>query len=120
METQNLNTKALMTNYMNIVNRAIQENHDKFPFDKLISVGKDLTRDKKIGAAVYKSDAKQPHDYFTITHTGDRFKAEQGKQAPDIEWKIKEEHLQNVVQNPNEYIQNPLKLDLDWIKTRLS
>lgn len=116
---ENLDTNALFTQYINVVNRAIGAHRDEFPFKQLLTMGKELLGDKKIGAAVYKTDADSPHDYFTITFQNGKLRAEHGKKAPDISWKVKEAYLQKVVAKPDQYVDSPGKLDLDWLKSRL-
>lgn len=119
METTKLDDNALFTQYINVVNRAIGENRDRFPFQQLLAMGEKVLGDKKIGAAVYKSDPNRPHDYFTLSYENGKLKSEHGKDAPNISWKVKQEHLKNVVENPQRFIENPARLDLDWLKTRL-
>ena len=118
-ETAKLDTNALFTQYVNVVNRAIGANEDRFPFKQLLSMGEKILGDKKIGAAVYKDDPDSPHEYFTLTLDNGRLDARHGKEAPDTEWKVKQEHLENVIEDPQTYIDNPAKLDLDWLETRM-
>jgi hypothetical protein len=42
-------------------------------------------------------------------------------ETPDAEegWKVNVSYLQQVVDNPQEYIDNPAKLDFDWLRDRL-
>ncbi len=118
MDKNDLDTNALFTQYVNVVNKALAAHRDEFPMKQLSKAGEKLVGGKEIGAAVYKNDPDAPHDYFTVTMEGGRFQAEQGKGHPDIEWKVKQQHIENVVENPDEFIAHPLKLDLDWLSTR--
>lgn len=118
METTQLQTNALFIQYVDVVNRAIASNRDRFPFKQLLSIGERMLGDKKIGAAVYKTDPDSPHDWFTLTYRNGKLSAQEGKESPDISWKVKEAHLRNVVSNPDPFIANPAKLDLDWLETR--
>ena len=119
MNIERLDTNALFTQYVNVVNDAIGQNENDFPFRQLMQMGEKVLGDKKIGAAVYKGDPDSPHDYFTVRLESGRFRATHGKEEPDIEWKLDEKHLENVVSNPKPYVDNPAKLDLDWLETRL-
>ena len=38
---------------------------------------------------------------------------------PDKAWNINYSYLKNVVDNPDEYIKHPFKLDLDWFKNKV-
>lgn len=119
MNIEQLDTNALFTQYVNVVNKAIGQNKNDFPFRQLTQMGEKVLGDKKIGAAVYKGDAGAPHDYFTIQLENGKLRAEHGKEGPDVEWKLDEAHLKNVVSDPDPYVDNPAKLNLDWLETRL-
>ncbi|MCA9581666.1 MAG: hypothetical protein KC416_07705, partial [Myxococcales bacterium] len=110
---------TLFNEYIGVVNRAIDTHQNQFPFQQMLKVGEKLTKDRKFGAAVYKDSPEHPHDYFTISFDGHKLNAERGKDAPALEWKVKQEYLENVVSHPDEYVKNPLKLDLNWVKSRL-
>jgi hypothetical protein len=123
MEAANLDTNALFTQYVNVVNKAIGEHKQEFPYKQLLEGGKKLLGDKRIGAAVYKHEADKPHEYFTLELTDNNTLqiASHGKtpEGPDVEWKVREDHLRNVVENPDEFVKHPAKLDLDWLKSRI-
>ena len=117
---QQLETNALFTQYLNVVNRSMGENRDKMPYKLMFNATNKLLEDDRIGVAVYKSDAKNPHDWFTITlHDGSFEIVDHGKKDPKVTWKVKQDHLQNVVEHPDEFVKHPMKLDLDWLRTRL-
>jgi len=118
-DTTKLDTDALFTQYVNVVNQAVGQNRDRFPFKQLLSMGDKILGDKEIGAAIYKTDADEPHDWFTLTFDEGKLDATHGKGSPDIEWKIDRRHLEHVVADPQPYIDNPARLDLDWLKTRM-
>jgi hypothetical protein len=117
--TAKLDTDALIMQYVNVLNRAMGAHRTEFPFAPLLKMGDKILGDQKIGAAVYKTDPKHPHEYFTLSLEGGKFEPTHGKNAPDIELKIPQEHLENVVRNPNDFIEHPFKLDLDWLRTRV-
>lgn len=114
-----LDTNALFTQYVDIVNRAIGEHRDEAPFQQLLSMGEKIMGDRKVGAAVYQKDPSEPHDYFTLRFEAGKLRAEHGKNAPDISWKVKEDYLRKVVAEPETYVKHPTKLDLDWLESRL-
>lgn len=119
MDTVNKTTNALFAQYIDVVNRAIAANKDRIPFKQLLAIGEKIIGDKKVGAAVYKTDPDTPHEWFTLSFKNEKFHATHGKHAPDIAWKVNEEHLRNVVADPATFIEHPMKLDLDWLETRL-
>ncbi len=117
--TPDLDTNALFTQYVDIVNRALGAHRKDTPWKQLFGAGEKLVGNKRIGAAVYKTNPKEPHDFFTLTLEGGTFHAQHGKADVDITWRVKEDHLRHVVKNPKPFIDNPARLDLDWLKTRL-
>jgi len=116
-----LTTDALFTQYLHVVNAAIGKHRGEFPYGPMIDLGERMLAGKKIGAAVYKDDPDQPHEFFTLKFSGGTFDLVSHGQDDDIDttWKVKERHLQNVVDDPQTYEEQPYKLDLDWLKTRL-
>lgn len=116
-----METNTQFVEYLNIVNQAIGQHKDEFPYNKLISGTKNLLDDKRIGVAVYDGKPDNPSDYFTVQLRGTTFElVDHGKSSPDVEWKVPHEHLKDVIADPEEYIAHPAKLDLDWLETRLA
>ena len=55
----------------------------------------------------------------TIRLNNDEFElVSHGKQESEIAWKLSWDFLQQVVENPQEYIDHPEKFDWDWLKRR--
>jgi hypothetical protein len=120
MEASDLGTEALFTQYIDVVNRALGEHRNDIPYKQIFTVGEKVLGDRKLGVAVYKNDPENPHHHFTITLDGGTFKIlETGKGEADIVWKVRDDHLENVVENPQEFVDRPAKLDLDWLQKRL-
>ncbi len=120
VQTTQLDTNALLTQYLNVVNRAIRSHKDKVPFKQILDVAQKALAGKRFGVAVYKTDPDKPHDYFTLVwRDGGLAIADHGKKDVDLAWRVKEDHLTNVVTKPEPFVDNPARLDLDWLKTRL-
>ena len=82
-----LETNALFTQYLNVVNRSMGANRDKMPYKLMFDASNKLLEGDRIGVAVYKTDAKSPHDWFTVTLKDGTFEIlEHGKQTPDVTW----------------------------------
>lgn len=120
-QATDMSTPARFNEYIHVVNQAIGQNRDKFPYSTLIEAGKRLYGDAEIGVAVYASDPKNPHDYFTLRLTGDTFDVASHGKSDDvgIAWKMADEHINHVISNPEAYKERPGRLDLDWLMTRL-
>ncbi len=110
------------TNFMNaldVINRAIDENRDSIIYGKLFELGDKLLEGKKFGAEVYRDDPESPHDYFTVRWHNNKLELEaRGKNSPDLAWKVSEDYLQDVSENPESYIKQPAKLDIQWLLSR--
>ena len=117
MDPKATETKTRFVDYLNTCNQAIDRHEDEFPFKQLVSIGERVFGDKTIGVGIYKTDPNSPHDYYTIQVKDGRLHYHgHGKHDPDIEWKVKEEYLDDVVSNPETYIEHPFKLDWEWLK----
>lgn len=116
---ENANTYDLFMGYLDVVNEALEKHSDTPVVGRLAKLVTDLTESKKIGAAIYDSDPKSPFDYFTIRIANGKVQLDsRGKNEPDIDWRVSQDFLIEVNENPQKYIDNPLNLDLDWLKTR--
>lgn len=112
-----LATDALFTQYLNVVNRALGENRDSFPYRQILGASEKAFDDTTVAVGVYKDDAEHPHDWFTVDYSDGTFSLEShGKEDADLTWKMRESHLEEVVENPDEFVEHPYKLDLDWLK----
>lgn len=121
MQIDTAATNTLFTQYINIVNQAIGENRDRFPYAQALTAAEKMMGDKSINVAVYDQDPDQPHDYFTIKLDDGTFDLEQhGKGDGDVLWSVPNDHLKEVVDNPEPYLEEPAKLDLDWLQKRVS
>jgi hypothetical protein len=105
---------------LNVVNAALAENKDKFPYEQILAAAGNFAEDRNLGVAVYKDDPSKPFDYFTVRLRDGKFElVSHGKEDPDIAWRVSQEYLDRVANNAEEYIAHPAKLDLDWLKDRL-
>lgn len=106
---------------LDVLNKSMDNFRDKPVLKDLLALVDGQTAGRKFGVAVYADDPEKPFDYYTIRLHNKRFEmVSRGKDAPDIDWKVSTEFLQDINDNPQDYISNPLKFDLDWLKHRLS
>lgn len=118
--SNNLGNDALFTQYIDVVNRAIGNSRDDL-YGKAIDLWDKTIGDEPIAVGVYASDASQPHHWYTVKLSDGTFDLLETGKASDAEtdWKISDDHLSKVVDNPQTFIEHPVKLDLNWIKTRV-
>ena len=116
----NANTYDLFMGYLDVVNRTLDEHSDTPVIGQLLSLMNKISEGKKFGAAIYKSDPHSPFDYFTVRLANGKFELDsRGKDNPDIDWRVSQDYLAAVNDEPEKYVDNPAKLDLDWLRTRL-
>jgi hypothetical protein len=119
--SKSLGTDELFDQYIEVVNRVIRENSDGL-YGKAAKLWGKAFGDEPIAVGVYENDADNPHHWYTVKlRAGGHFELVERARQPSakIRWKIKEDHLTHVIHNPQQYIERPLKLDIDWIKTRV-
>jgi hypothetical protein len=117
---QRTSTESLFSEYLAVVNRAIAQNRDRVPYKQLFAGAKKLLGDRMIEAVVYHESAILGR--FAIGLENERLEIVEPDHeggASSWEWKVSEKHLDNVVADPQPYIESPLKLDLDWLETRI-
>ena len=113
-------TLALFTEALNVINAAFAEHADSMPYQALLEASEKTLGDRRLGVAVYDSDPDAPFDHFTIRFREKAFElVSHGKQEPDVVWKVSRSYLEKVAASPREYIEHPLKLDWDWLKSRV-
>lgn len=118
--TQPKSEQQLLVNYLNIANAAMESHQDDFPYKQLHMVGDKLFNDKKFGVGIVKDDPRHPYDYYTVAYKNGAFQlVGHGKKDADLDWHCKRDYLEEVVANPNKYIESPAKLDWDWLKSFL-
>ena len=106
---------------LDVLNKSMENFRDKPVVKDIFSLIDDQSAGRKFGVAIYADDPEQPFDYFTIRLHNKRFEiVSRGKDAPDIDWKVSTRYLDDINKNSEDYISNPLKFDLDWLKHRLS
>jgi len=118
--TQGNDTYTLFMGALDVSNRALDELREAPVIKELLPMLEKQATGRKFGVAVYKDDPATPHDYYTVRVQNHMIQLDShGKDAPEIDWKVSMDYLRNVNENPQAYIDNPLKLDFDWLRHRL-
>lgn len=113
-------TISLFTQYLNVINAALAEHKDAMPYKAILEASEKVFGGTKVGVAVYADDPDTPFDYFTIRFREGSYElVSHGKQEPDVAGKVSRDYLEKVVENAQDYIDHPIKLDWDWLKSRL-
>lgn len=119
-QAENLSLDARFAEYADVISRAIGAHRQSFPYSQILRLADTLIGGKRIGMAVYKTDPNHPHAFYTMTFENGRFgMVDRGKVDPHMTWKIRESHIDEVIENPDMFIEHPARLDLSWLKNRL-
>ncbi|HBO12895.1 MAG TPA: hypothetical protein DD491_08945 [Halieaceae bacterium] len=120
MDMKTNDTYGLFMEALDVVNTAISEHKDGQLMGGLLTAADKTIGGKHLGVAVYRDDPDTPFDYFTLRFTNERLELlARGKDEPEIAWKVSQDYLRDLVDNPRDYIDNPARLDLDWLRDRV-
>jgi hypothetical protein len=119
-DARELAPEALVDQYIHVLNRSLGENRDRFPYREILAASEKLFDDTGVAVGIYKDDPGAPHHWFTVDFAGGSFALrEQGKGDADLNWRVRQAHMEEVVDNPEVFVRDPYKLDLDWLKKTL-
>lgn len=103
--------------YLEICNLAIEKNKNKFPYTEIWGARlKQMEEEMKIQAIVYDDRPKVAY-MLRLTRDMKIEIVEKKALPPEDEWPFTYQYLKRVVDNPQEYIENPAKLEWGWLKT---
>lgn len=107
--------------YLDAVNDGIAAHQRRAPFRLIWRTYLRRYEQRDLGVAVYKNVPEHPYDYFTVRLTAQGLElAEHGKtEQVEREWLMADVHLEHVLAHPERYKRNPVRLQLDWLRTRL-
>jgi len=106
----------LFQRYLDVCNRALDMNKDKFPFKQILLPVQLSQSSKTIEVSIIDD---LPKDSYTLTVNGHHLVGNIHGQCAnckcDGKWRIHKSYLEDVIRHPDEYIQNPAKIDWEWL-----
>ena len=103
--------------YLEICNRAIEQNKNKFPYTEIWgSRLKQMEEEMKVEAITYDDRPKASY-MLRLTKDMKIEIVEKKELKPEEAWPFTYQYLKRVVDSPQEYIDNPAKLEWGWLKT---
>lgn len=112
-------TDLLLAAYLNVANTALTKHRKEPPFREMIEAADEPSTPKDFGVAVYDGDDDDEGDLFTLRfERGYLLLVDRNHPPPEVEWETRRRDLEEVVQNPEAFIEQPGKLELDWLKER--
>lgn len=108
---------ALFHQYLDVCNAAISSHREEFPYKQIWGAVRHSLEKGAVRVAIYDD---QPKTEYEIHLEDDHIEAEADRHAADAPvWRMNLSYLLQVVEHPEEYIQNPARLDWDWLKSRV-
>ena len=105
---------CLMQTYMDICNKALLFNKDRFPFKEIFEAAKNLEADRRIEVKISDCAAS-----YIIQIKDGKIVHERHSDCPDCEcdgqWMINNQYLCDVIQNADFYVANPARIDWGWM-----
>lgn len=119
-ETENKDAaeyERVFQQYLEICNRAIEQNKNKFPYTEIWGSRLKARKDEmEIEAIVYDDRPKLAY-MLRLTKDMKIEIVEKKTLPPEEAWPFTYQYLKRVVDNPQDYIENPAKLEWGWLKT---
>jgi hypothetical protein len=111
--------EQLIQQYLDVVNRALQTNRDHFPWKQIVAMGEKKWHGANIGLGINEDGNPAPQTYTLEFVNGQFVYKGPGKVETTYTWEADKAFMQKVVANPQEYIQHPMKINWDWVKSSL-
>ena len=122
-----MDQEKLFKDYIAICNKALEHNKNQFPFGKILSAVKTVGHSipthveiiDDVSCNVYELQLSENTVNMKPKKCGQAC-GQCGNLCHSIQqnlWQVKASYLQNVVADPASYIENPAKLDWEWINT---
>jgi hypothetical protein len=110
----------LFYQYVDVLNRVLSGNRGRL-YGRIMKVGERAFGDRPIAVGVYRRNPASPERWFTVVLSGGRFDVLGNDEDPKARYRMKlpERHLEHVVENPGEYVEQPFRLALDRLMTRI-
>lgn len=106
----------MIERYVSICNAALFQNAGRFPFKQILEAAEQCSQGRMIEVEVLGLSGA---DKYVFSLAKGRIHAEKHDCGDackcDGKWNISREYLESVVQNAPEYIDNPARLNWEWL-----
>lgn len=110
---------SLLEQYLEICNRAMQENRDRFPYSQIWQAGEQALSGRAVELAVVDDQPKAQKCVTLHSNQIDGPEPEDMRDDPPV-MRLSASYLEDVVAHPEKYIENPSLIDWDWLQLRKS
>lgn len=117
--SEQLSTRALVKQYLNICNAGFRRQEVEFPLSEVMALANQLISGETLTLEVV-DDQERPLGHFTTRFVEGQFTPIQETEHPQgLPFTLSRSYLEKVVENADHYIHHPGKLDWNWLTARL-
>ena len=113
------NKYELFQGYIDVCNRALEINKNRFPFKQILGTAQKTGEDRLVEVKIVDDG---PGSDFVIGFDKNKIKGDLHGDCPHCrcegQWRVSRSYMEDVVRNPDAYIKNPAKLDWEWMYER--
>lgn len=116
MSPDSTDNKILFQRYLEICNKALENNKNRFPYKEILKALEGLQEDENIKVCIIDDHPqaelimKRHNDSVTAIPCSKKLRALNAKR-----WNVTKSYLEDVTKNPEMYIENPALINWDWI-----
>lgn len=110
--------QALINRYVDVCNAALWRNRDRFPFKQILGAAQKAESGRLVETVVEARGQKKQDSFVMTLDKGQIVVRPHGSCADcgcERRWIVHEDYLQDVIRHPDVYINNPARLDWDWL-----
>ena len=106
----------LINRYVGICNEALLQNRNRFPFKQILGAARESEKDRPVEVCI-KDNGSSDTYVFRLKDSGIIAAPHDSCKGCDCvrSWNVSANYLEDVVKDPQSYIQNPAKLDWEWM-----
>ena len=106
----------LVTTYVDICNQALQQNCDRFPFKQILGAARISEKDHPIEVNVTSDICKESYVFRLNGHGIEVAPHTRCEHCDCVRtWDVSKDYLEMVTQSPAAFIQNPAKINWEWM-----
>ena len=111
-----MSTDSIIETYVNVCNQALELNKHRFPFKQILGAARQFETGKNIEVTVI--DDERASSYVFSIQNG-RIRHARHSDCGDCQchrqWKIDLNYLEKIANNAPIYVQNPAKINWEWM-----
>lgn len=110
---------TLLARYLDVANAVFAAHAEELPVMQQLELGETVLGGRCL--AVVVSDEHGPHPgRLAVRFQGGRLESARPRQAhPGLEWRLSRDHMQEVVEAPEQALADPQRLDWGWMQAKL-